>query len=250
MDEKKVILIASSSESNIEYFTILIQRHLSNCTIYSSKDSADALFKIDNAPPNILIIDNELAKGTSLDMAAKVLTQKNSKLMALIIVNPIPDREHFIDEVVLGKVQFLTQPESEIHFSDALCRSLNYVGRADKNSTYSLRFILAGQLLFSEGDAADCAFVLRKGQMKAFKVSGTDQIELGDILEGEFVGEMAHINGGSRSATVKASLDCELIEIPFVTLDAVLFSKPAWSKALVVTLSKRLKNTNQVLVED
>ena len=50
------------------------------------------------------------------------------------------------------------------------------------------------------------------------------------------------INHEPRFATVTAAKDCELIEIPFGTLDIVLFTKPAWAKALVMTLSKRLRN--------
>jgi CRP/FNR family cyclic AMP-dependent transcriptional regulator len=44
---------------------------------------------------------------------------------------------------------------------------------------------------------------------------------------------------------VKALSDCELIEIPIGTLDTVLFSKPAWARALMMTLSKRLKRSNE-----
>lgn len=51
-------------------------------------------------------------------------------------------------------------------------------------------------------------------------------------------------------ATVQAIGDCELIEIPMGTLDMVLFSKPAWSKALVATLSRRLKRSNQTRVQE
>jgi hypothetical protein len=57
-------------------------------------------------------------------------------------------------------------------------------------------------------------------------------------------GEMAYINGEPRAANVIAEGPSELIEIPFERLDHVLFQKPMWSKALMRTLSKRLKNAN------
>jgi CRP-like cAMP-binding protein len=55
---------------------------------------------------------------------------------------------------------------------------------------------------------------------------------------------MAYINGEPRSANVKATKDCELVEIPIHLLDHVLFMKPAWAKALMKTLSRRIKNAN------
>lgn len=81
----------------------------------------------------------------------------------------------------------------------------------------------------------------------AWKSKNGQRVDLGKIKAGEFVGEMAHINKEPRSATVTAVTDCELIEIPFGSLDPILFSKPSWSKALFVTLSKRLKLTSEKL---
>lgn len=249
MNERKSVLIISSSENNTKYFTSMIEKHLSAAQVYSSKDVADALFKIDNVPPQVVIIDSELSKGDILEGAEKVLAQKNAKNVALVLVSSIPDKEHFVDEVVLGKVQFLTEPESEKHFIAAFYRALNFASRSDQNTTYSVRYLPEGAQLFSEGDEADCAFVLRKGEMKAVKNSEEGTVAIGIIAEGEFVGEMAHITGGKRTASVIAVADCELIELPYATLDSVLFSKPAWAKALVLTLSKRLKRTSQALVE-
>ena len=84
--------------------------------------------------------------------------------------------------------------------------------------------------------------------MVALKKNKDKEVLLGTIRPGEFVGEMAHINNENRTATVRAISDCELIEIPNGTLDLVLFSKPVWARALVSTLSKRLKMSNNLLL--
>ncbi|MCB0415661.1 MAG: Crp/Fnr family transcriptional regulator, partial [Bdellovibrionales bacterium] len=59
--------------------------------------------------------------------------------------------------------------------------------------------------------------------------------------------EMAYINGEPRSADVVALSDCELIEFGVDRLDSLLFKKPSWSKALMKTLSKRLKRANEAI---
>ncbi len=86
---------------------------------------------------------------------------------------------------------------------------------------------------------------MRSGRLIAIAHHGAAEArELGIVETGEFVGEMAYINGEPRSATVKALDLCELIEIPVHLLDHVLFTKPAWAKALMKTLSKRVKAAN------
>ncbi|HEY8280477.1 MAG TPA: Crp/Fnr family transcriptional regulator, partial [Bdellovibrionota bacterium] len=87
-------------------------------------------------------------------------------------------------------------------------------------------------------------FLLKKGRLQAIRADKEKTTVLGEILPGEFVGEMAHITGESRSADVLASENSELVEIPVGTLDILLFSKPAWSRALMKTLAQRLRVTN------
>ena len=61
----------------------------------------------------------------------------------------------------------------------------------------------------------------------------------------EFAGEMAYINNEPRSAFIEATSDAQLIEVPIELVDKILYKRPAWSKALMQTLSKRLKTANK-----
>jgi CRP-like cAMP-binding protein len=71
------------------------------------------------------------------------------------------------------------------------------------------------------------------------------KVILGNVESGEFVGEMAYINNEPRSATIEATSNAQLIEVPIELVDKILYKRPAWSKALMQTLSKRLKNANK-----
>jgi CRP-like cAMP-binding protein len=103
-------------------------------------------------------------------------------------------------------------------------------------------------LLFSEGEEAKVVYIVKNGTLRAYSesVSGA-RIALGDISAGEFVGEMGHFNHEPRSATVEAISEVDLVEIPLAALDNVIFSKPSWARALVKTLSQRLRRANKVL---
>jgi CRP/FNR family cyclic AMP-dependent transcriptional regulator len=58
---------------------------------------------------------------------------------------------------------------------------------------------------------------------------------------------MAYINKEPRSACIEALTDAQLIEVPIGLVDKILYKRPAWSRALLQTLSKRLKNANKVV---
>lgn len=245
-DEKRLFVVASADPQRIEYISQMITKHINNSLVFAAADGFEAIFKMENAPPHVLIADTPLPKLTPMEVATKILHHPKLNETSVIIVSPIPDQEHFVDQVVTCQVQFLTNIHDEMLLSTCLTKALNRLAD-DRNFAYRLRFLATEEILFREGDEAKSVFIVKRGEMQAIKGSDSDAKVLGRVQIGEFVGEMAHINGEPRSATVKAVTDCELIEIPMGTLDTVLFTKPAWSKALVSTLSRRLKRTNESL---
>jgi CRP/FNR family cyclic AMP-dependent transcriptional regulator len=47
--------------------------------------------------------------------------------------------------------------------------------------------------------------------------------------------------------SLQAKTDVELIAIPYNALEQVIFARPTWAKALVKTLSMRLRRANKAL---
>jgi CRP/FNR family cyclic AMP-dependent transcriptional regulator len=243
---KKIFLIVSDDETRRKHFSDAIASSMIDSTIFTAYDGADALSKIANVVPHILITDLNLSKVSGIDLIQSVLERKKAHAVSIIIASEIPDTEHFVNEVVQGKVQFLIDIHDLAKLNQCIARALNHLVDQDL-AEYSLRFLAAEQCLFSEGDPAESVFIVKKGKLRAYKGEGAGAILLGEISAGEFVGEMAHINQETRSASVFATDYSELIEIPSASLDAVLFSKPAWAQALMRTLSKRLKRSNDSL---
>lgn len=241
LESKRVFLIATPNSQLLTYLSEKIKDHISDATIFTAKDGSDALFKVDNAPPHVVILDGNLPKIDGYGLAERMIKQEKYPDLSIVILSAIPDKEHFVDEVVTGKVQFMIDPTDEARLHQIIARALNRLTDV-KNLGYRVLFLVSGDVLFSEGDMGQSAYIVKSGELKATKKMNDHNIIIGKITAGEFVGEMAHINHEPRFATVTAVRDCELIEIPFGTLDTVLFTKPAWAKALVMTLSKRLKN--------
>lgn len=242
LEGKRIFLIASSNPQEIAGLSVAVEKHIKGVTVFTASDGMEALFKAENVTPHVVILDSELPKMNVFDVVERLLHRKDK--IAVIIVTPFPENERFVDEVVTGQVNFLIRPTDEKTFLRQLTRALNWITHGDQTG-YRLRFLSAQEVFLREGDKADSVFLVKSGRLKAYKMDGTEEVLLGYINAGEFVGEMAYIHGETRSANVKSLTDCELIEIPNNSLDSVLFSKPAWSKALVKTLSSRLKQANE-----
>jgi CRP/FNR family cyclic AMP-dependent transcriptional regulator len=83
-----------------------------------------------------------------------------------------------------------------------------------------LRQLKQGELLFKEGDPSDSMYVVKKGRVSVFKLKGTQEVELAEVGPGQMIGEMAFFDRKPRSASIKATSDTEIIELPFNALQA------------------------------
>jgi CRP-like cAMP-binding protein len=81
--------------------------------------------------------------------------------------------------------------------------------------------IKANQILMREGEHSNSMYWVQQGQLIVTKKRLNEEVILGHIFEGELVGEISFLDKETRSATVKALTDCELIEIPQETIDNI-----------------------------
>lgn len=248
-DQKKnTFLIVSGDKSRIGKCTDILNRNFENCSVFSGVDWFEAKYKIDNVHPKIVMVDEYLPKGSGFDIVSKILKEKNNDDIAIIFISIVADHDVFKSEVTSGRIHFLTEPDREQAVVDCVSKIISPKTEANV-SQYQLKQLRPQDILFKEGDITEMAYIVKKGSLRAFSEgSDGDKIMLGEILAGEFVGEMGHFNHEPRSATVEAITDVELIAIPIGSLDNVIFTRPSWAKALVKTLSKRLKRANKALV--
>lgn len=219
-----------------------IKKHVEDCVIYSAGEYPEGLQKVKNVPPHVVLTEHDLPKGKPGQIVESILADEDLKFTAIIILSPLPQRERYLDELVTGRVQFLEDTKQETDFGPTLSKALNLATQAQP-ADFRLRFLQPGDVLIKEGDRGGEVYIVKKGTLRAVQNKTGTRVELGNIEAGEFVGEMAYFNGEPRMATVEAVTECELVEIPNGTFEKILFQRPAWSKTLLQTLSKRLKRT-------
>ena len=67
-----------------------------------------------------------------------------------------------------------------------------------------------GEVLFKEGDLADCAYIIEEGCVEVSVAREGTRIVLAELGPGEILGEMAVIDQFNRTATARVTADCRL----------------------------------------
>lgn len=81
----------------------------------------------------------------------------------------------------------------------------------------------AGEVLFSEGDEPDGLHLIRRGTVDLYKKHEGVEEQIDSIRAGSTIGEMAVIHTGRRrSATARASVDCETVCFPADVVQALV----------------------------
>ena len=207
--------------------------------VFSLAQAADYEQRLKLSPPQLVVVDSVFLKQANI--LKDGIQNRDLAQTSYIVLGEFPEKSDYLDEMMVGKFQFFEREPSGEDWKLAVKKSFQF--SFDSHSApYVTRKIKMGDLLIKIGDAAEQIYILKKGKLQAFHVNDHDQkVILGEVIPGEFVGEMAYFNSEPRSASVIALEDSELFEIPVKTFDRVIYQKPAWAMKMIETLSKRLK---------
>ena len=102
------------------------------------------------------------------------------------------------------------------------------------------------QTLIVEGAVSDALYILIAGQLKVFTQDGKGRELVYNILQpGEFFGEL-FLDGGLRSASVKAVVDSQCIVIDHLAIRGFMKTYPEFAECLVYKLIARLRHATQL----
>ncbi len=104
-----------------------------------------------------------------------------------------------------------------------------------------------GEVLFSEGDAGDRAYVIIDGELDVVKVSGTREVLLARRGAGDVIGEMALLDSSPRMATLRAATEARLLAIPKQSMDELIASSATAARGLFGVLLERWRQTESRL---
>jgi CRP/FNR family transcriptional regulator, cyclic AMP receptor protein len=103
-----------------------------------------------------------------------------------------------------------------------------------------------GVRVFHEGDDSDACYVVRSGDLRVTREHSDGRaIALATLGSGDFFGELAMLDGGSRSASVETLSDAELLALPAIDMRRVIAAHGEIAAKLIVALTRRLRETNE-----
>jgi CRP/FNR family transcriptional regulator, cyclic AMP receptor protein len=105
-----------------------------------------------------------------------------------------------------------------------------------------------GHVLFHEGDPGSVMYIIQSGAVRISKRVGGEDKTLATLGAGEFVGEMAILNGKPRSATatvIEAPMRC--LEIADKTMETMVAKNAEIAMRLIRKLAKRLDSADALV---
>lgn len=109
------------------------------------------------------------------------------------------------------------------------------------------KFLKANEILFSQGDTGDCAYIIEKGRVQIFFIKDKEEIPINILGEGEIFGEMSLIDNQNRSASAKAIEECTLLYVTREQLMERVQNADNIVKLLVRVLLKRMRQNTSLL---
>jgi CRP/FNR family transcriptional regulator len=94
-----------------------------------------------------------------------------------------------------------------------------------------------GVRVFHEGDHSDACYIVRSGDLRVTREHSDGS---GDIF-----GELAMLDGGTRSASVETLSEAELLALPASDVRRVIAAHGDIAAKLIVAITRRLRETNE-----
>ena len=206
-------------------------------TIFEKNDPGSSLFAIASGSVHVRLDANDPSKvvaipagtifgevglisgrkrGATIVAAEDTICVEISRNAALKLQSQVPTAKRAIERISTER-QILQMFGSGLTSADI----------AEVVETSKIMAVRVGDAIIKEGDEDKDIYVIRVGSMVVEKEVGGKPVFLSYLPAGSYVGEMALIDGGRRTATVRAAIKSEVIRIDGEAFGRVLAAKPA-----------------------
>ncbi|NML94502.1 cyclic nucleotide-binding domain-containing protein [Novosphingobium olei] len=206
-------------------------------TVFEKNDPGSSLFAIADGSVNVRLAPNDASKvvpipqgsifgevglisgrrrGATIVAAEDCICVEISRNAALKLQSQVPTAKRAIERISIER-QLLQMFGSGLTKEDV----------AEVVKTAKIMSVRAGDAIIKEGDDDKDIYVIRVGSMIVEKEVGGKPVFLSYLPAGSYVGEMALIDGGQRTATVRAAIKSEVIKVDGEAFGRVLAAKPA-----------------------
>ena len=101
-----------------------------------------------------------------------------------------------------------------------------------------------GETIIQEGDVGESAYMIEDGCVEVSRSAGDRKVVLASLGKGEIFGEMSMIDDSPRGATIIATTDTALLELPREEFLEHLQTEPEFAIRVLRTIFERLRDAN------
>lgn len=107
----------------------------------------------------------------------------------------------------------------------------------------------AGASICKEGETGSTIYILGEGKIRITSQScGPEEIILYETYAPHYFGEVALFGDGTRSATIYADTDCQVLEITHTAFRTITYRNVALQQTLFDQLSDQLRNSDRAII--
>ena len=241
MDQVKSFLIADDDAEVREAIAEAIKHYYKDCRVYTAADGSEAMQKLRNAPPALVIIDLDMPKVSGIEMIEQMQKINSFARIPIIVISGLDHASDEIQSIRAKGMMFAEKPFKTQYLMGLIEGVFN--GNKLKQVTVEAKPVKSGESVFQEGDPSGSIYLVKSGKLRVFKTAGDKTKEIATIGPNELVGEMAFVDKKPRSASVVALEDSELIELPIADVNSYINAQPIWMKTIFNTLLARLRDS-------
>lgn len=114
---------------------------------------------------------------------------------------------------------------------------------------YQRRRLAAGTTLCREGDFGDTMYLVTEGSLQISKrlIEGAEKV-IATLGVGQYAGELSLLTGAQRSATMRATVDTEVVEIDQKAFIQLMHDQPQVGLELMQQMARRIHETTEGLI--
>jgi small-conductance mechanosensitive channel len=149
--------------------------------------------------------------------------------------------EYSRDEVPVSRA--LTEHARGVLRAASMFRNLSEAEHAALSEVAQLTVYGAGEIIVRQNDAGHSMFVVARGDVVV--TLAPDEREVARIAAGGYFGEMSLLTGDPRNATVRAVVDCELVEITVEAFKRFVLANPSVVEDVGLVVAERRAELEQ-----
>jgi CRP-like cAMP-binding protein len=268
MERKKILIIEDNEEMRDNIAELL---ELSNYEVFQSGDGKDGVKLAIAEEPHLIVCDIMMPGMDGYEVLYLLSQNPKTSAIPFIFLTAKAEKADFRKGMNLGADDYLTKPFEEMDLLGAVERRLKKFEKMQSERNEGVEVFLNGvsdhksleglkenrktrvyakkESIFKEGDFPHYLFAIKSGKVKTYKINADGKQFIHQILtDGEFIGQHALIQDINHIEFAEALEPVELILIPRIEFQNLVFQNRDIASQFIKMLSKDVVEKEQELL--